>query len=309
MPGVEESLLDRGKVAIILVNYNGAKDTIECIESIKHTTYEDYEIIVVDNCSTDDSVSILEEYSKRVHFVFLRAEYNNGFSAGNNIAIKEAIEKGFDYILLLNNDTVVTSDYLEKLIAGFSCSRSCGVTISKINYEKDRDIIWYAGGNLNFRTSRTEHWNYNKKDAFEIKKPCKVSFATGCCMCLSKDVIKKVGLMDEDYFLYEEDADYCSRILMNGFDIYYIPDSVIYHKVSKSTGNASPLSQYYLVRNKYLLIRKNNKFFNKPISYMYTTLRFIVRCIKGELKFKYFREAFKAFMKNEIGKSDNKFLT
>ena len=299
----------KGKVAIILLNYNGASDTIECIESIKHSVYTNYEIIVVDNCSTDNSVEQLEKYSINADFTLIRSKKNNGFSAGNNIGIKDIIKKDFDYVLLLNNDTLVSPDFLEKLINGFNCSNSCGVTIAKIYYENDRDIIWYAGGNLNFRTSRTEHWNYNKKDAFEIKKPCKVSFATGCCMCLSKDVIKKVGLMDEDYFLYEEDADYCSRILMNGFDIYYIPDSVIYHKVSKSTGNASPLSQYYLVRNKYLLIRKNNKFFNKPISYMYTTLRFIVRCIKGELKFKYFREAFKAFMKNEIGKSDNKFLT
>lgn len=295
---------DKDKVFIILINYNGANDTIECINSIKKISYSNYEIIVVDNCSTDNSVSILEEFSRKVDFTLIKSHINNGFSAGNNLGIKEAIKKDFDYILLLNNDTLVSSNFLEKLISGFKCSSRCGVTVSKIYYAKEHDLIWYDGGSLSLNTARTKHWHYHQKDTHEIKQPHKVSFATGCCMCLSKKVIEDVGLLDEDYFLYEEDADYCCRILTSGYDIYYIPDSVIYHKVSSSTGELSPLSQYYAVRNKYLFIRKNYHGIDKFISYFISTCMFIKRTLTGSLHVKYYLMALKSFLKKETRKTD-----
>jgi len=295
---------DKGKVFIILVNYNGADDTIECINSIKKISYSNYEIIVVDNCSTDNSVSVLENFSLEADFTLIKSDKNEGFSAGNNIGIKEVIKKDFDYILLLNNDTLVSPDFLDKLINGFDCSSKCGVTISKIYYEKDRDLLWYDGGSLSLKTARTKHWHYHQKDTYEVRQPQRVSFATGCCMCLSKKLIENVGFLDEDYFLYEEDADYCCRILAAGYDIYYIPDSVIYHKVSSSTGKSSPLSQYYAVRNKYLLIRKNYHGFFKFTAFVISTCMFMKRILAGSLQMRYYRMAFKSFLKKETRKTD-----
>lgn len=297
------------KVFIILVNYNGADDTIECIDSIRKISYTNYEIIVVDNCSTDNSVSVLEKYSQEANFILLKSDVNNGFSAGNNIGIKEALNKSCDFILLLNNDTLVTSDFLEKLISGFNRSDRCGVTISKIYYAKEPELLWYDGGSLSLSTAITKHWHYHQDDSHEFKQPQQVSFATGCCMCLSRKAIEDVGLLDEDYFLYEEDADYCCRILTAGYEIYYIPDSVIYHKISSSTGESSPLSQYYTVRNKYLLIRKNYRGIHKLVSYLVCTCIFVKRMLTGSVKIKYYWMALKSFLKKETKKTDKNFST
>lgn len=291
------------KVAIILVNYNGVRDTIDCITSIEQCKFETYEIIVIDNCSIDSSYEELVKEKNNHNFTLIKADENKGFSAGNNIGIKYAIENLADYILLLNNDTVVQDDFIERLIDGFEYSDKCGATIGKILFYSNPDVIWYAGGSLNKRTARTEHFDYGKNDNPNDSEMKKISFATGCCVCLKREVVEQIGMMDEDFFLYEEDAEYSYRITSAGYDIVYNPNSVIYHKVSASTGNGSPLSQYYTVRNKYLFIRKKYRAINKFLAYNYCTLQFIFRCIKREMKFKFFWRGLKGFLKKEIGKN------
>lgn len=288
-------------VAIILVNYNGADDTIDCIKSLSEIKDIDYEIVVVDNCSTDNSVDKLRQSQEMYSFTLLQAECNNGFSSGNNIGIKYA--KNANYYLLLNNDTVVEPDFLIKLIDEFQKNPKCGASISKILYYTQPDTIWYAGGNLNRRTARSEHYHFNEKNNACDTLSRKVTFASGCCLCVSKEAIETVGLLNEDFFLYEEDAEFCYRIIEAGFEIIYVPNSVIYHKVSASTGQGSPMSQFYTVRNKYYLIRLHFKGINKVISYMYCTIQFLFRCIKKEQNFKYYKSGFRAFMRNEIGRA------
>lgn len=296
---------ENAMVAIILVNFNGASDTIECIASLERCTYKDHITIVVDNCSTDDSVQKLQKANKKYRFVLLEANENRGFASGNNIGIKYAIKKRTEYFLLLNNDTLVKPDFLERLLDGFHHSKMCGATVGKIYYEDQRDIIWYAGGSLDFRTARTEHWEFGKKEISNKEETKKVTFATGCCLCISNKLIDSIGLLDESYFLYEEDTEYCYRIMQAGYDIIYVPSAVIYHKVSNSTGLRSPLSQYYTIRNKYIMIRQHFIGINKTTAYIYSTLQMLFRCIKGELSLKYYFMALKAFIKKEIGKAED----
>lgn len=288
-------------VAIILVNYNGADDTIDCIKSLSEIKGIEYEIVVVDNCSSDDSVAKLEQSQEIYTFTLLQAEFNNGFSSGNNIGIEYA--KNADYYLLLNNDTVVEPDFLKKLIEEFQENPKCGATISKILYYSQPDMIWYAGGNFNPKTARSEHYHFNKKNNINDALPKKVTFASGCCLCISKELIERIGLLNEDFFLYEEDAEFCYRITEAGFEIIYVPDSIIYHKVSASTGQGSPMSQYYTVRNKYSLIRMHFIGMNKLIAYFYCTAQFLFRCIKKEQNFKYYKLGFKAFLHHETGRA------
>lgn len=288
-------------VAIILVNYNGAEDTIECIKSLSAIEDVAYEIIVVDNKSTDDSVNRLKKFQKIAKFNLLELEYNNGFSAGNNIGIEYA--KNADYFLLLNNDTVVKPDFLSKLLYAMESNPRCGAAISKILYYSQPDTIWYAGGSFDKRTARSEHYCFNQKDINKEESVQKVTFASGCCLCISQKVLRRVGMLNEDFFLYEEDADYCYRIIESGFDILYVPNSVIYHKVSSSTGTGSPMSQYYSVRNKYSLIKMHFKGINKVTAYLYCTTQFLFRCLKNEQSFKYFRDGVKAFSRSETGKA------
>lgn len=287
-------------VAIILVNYNGAKDTIDCIKSLLVIEDVEYEIVVVDNCSTDDSLNKLRQFQKKYSFTLLQTEQNYGFSSGNNVGIRYA--RNADFYLLLNNDTVVRPDFLKKLIVEFQKNPKCGATTPKILYYSQPNTIWYAGGSFNRRTARSEHYHYNQNNNINDKFSQKVTFASGCCLCVSKSTIEKIGLLNEDFFLYEEDAEFCYRLIEAGFEIIYIPDSVVLHKVSASTGRGSPMSQYYTVRNKYSLIRMHFKGANKILAYLYCTAQFLCRCIKKELSFKYYRLGVKAFMRNETGK-------
>ena len=290
-------------VSIILVNYNGYQDTIECIKSLNKMDYAEYKVIVVDNCSTDNSFEVLQENKNEYNFELLKADENKGFSAGNNVGIKYALSQDCDYILLLNNDTVVETDFLTKLLEGFKYSDKCGATISKILFYSKPDTLWYAGGSLNSRTARTEHWGYNTKDMPDNNRMTKVSFATGCCLCMARETVEKIGLLDEDYFLYDEDAEYSYRIQKYGYDIIYVPQAIIYHKVSASTGAGSPMSQYYMVRNKYYFIKSNFVGLNKLSAYLYCTSQFLYRCIKKEIKLKYYMAGLKAFIKKEKGKA------
>lgn len=288
------------KVSIILVNYNGFMDTIECLQSLRCISYTNYEIIIVDNASTDDSVNAIKRFINNKE-ILIESENNLGFSAGNNIGIEYAIKHGADYCLLLNNDTLVESDFLNELINGFSHD-DVALTIGKILYEGRRDTIWYAGGTLSNVTAKTVHWNYNLKDTNNLEQPQEISFATGCCMCLSSRVFKRIGYMDESYFLYEEDADLCLRIRNFGLKMMYIPKAKIYHKVSASTGKMSHLSQYYLIRNKLILIKKNFHGLFKLTAYGFSLLQILYRCCKGEYEFHLFKRAFVDFLKNINGK-------
>lgn len=289
-------------VAIILVNYNGVCDTIECIRSLLCVSGIEYEIIVVDNGSTDDSIVALKKEQLQSRFTLLEVSENKGFSAGNNIGIKYAQEKNAEYYLLLNNDTIVKPDFLQYLLAGFELQNNCGVTTGRIFYYSMQDTIWYAGGSLSPKTGRCVHFEFGQKDENLDVFPKNVSFASGCCMCLSKKIVESVGFLNEDFFLYEEDSEYCYRIIKAGFSIVYMPTSIIYHKVSSSTGQDSPMSQYYMIRNKYNFIRENFKGFFKVCAYIYCTEQLLFRCIKNKVRFRCYIAAFRAFMRKETGK-------
>lgn len=221
------------RIAIILLNYNNYEDTITCLESLKDIDYFNYHIYVVDNHSTNDSVSILKKYENS-RMELIQSDVNGGFAYGNNIAIKKAIEKNYDYVLLLNNDTIVTSDFLNILVKEFD-DDNVGISTCRIMYSTDRNKVWYAGGKVDWDNIRAEHCGLNEKYD-EDKCIDSISFASGCCMLISRKCIEKVGMLPEDYFMYYEDLDYCISVIEKGYCIKYNPQSVIYHCVSSSSG-------------------------------------------------------------------------
>lgn len=290
-------------VVIVLVNYNNAADTIECVESLAQITYSNVRTVVVDNGSSDASLEKLTEAKQKYSFELIDAGTNGGFSAGNNIGIVYALEADADYILLLNNDTLVEPDFLTELIKVHGQNSQCDLTIGKIYYAYDRPKLWYAGGTINSRTGRTVHERYGEIDTdLSDREPREVSFATGCCICMKAEVARTVGLLDEDYFLYEEDCDYSLRVAQKGKHIFYVPTSVIYHKVSASTGEASPSSQYYTARNHMWLIKKHFKGLNRWIATGYAYLLFAKRCLAGELNWSHTFSGIRAYYRGEKGK-------
>jgi hypothetical protein len=237
------------KVFIIILNWNGCNDTIECIESLKNVTYGNFSVVVVDNSSTDNSIDVIPKKYRDVAFIEMKK--NTGFAGGNNIGINYALERGADYILLLNNDTTVEPNFLTELVKTAETDKNAGILGPKIYFHSEPARIWFAGGKLNWLKTKGTHPDYLKIDnkMNPAGNPKKVDYITGCCLLIKKDVIKKIGLMNEDYFLYYEDADWCLRAHKAGWQIIFVPASVIYHKQSQSTRERSFPYVYYHSRN------------------------------------------------------------
>lgn len=238
-------------IAVILVNYNGKQYNTACIGSLlKQRGGHEIRIIIVDNGSQDDSMQIIQDRfgeDSRIETIFLDDNY--GFSYANNVGIRRAEELGADYVLLLNNDTEVHEDLLTELLA--CADRHPNSMIApKIYYSDRRDVLWSAGGEVSSIIRKVRHIGLDQKDTGQYDNERRIGFATGCCLLLPRAVIERAGLLDERFFLYYEDTEYCFRLREMGVDIWYCPQARLYHKVGASSKGAdSPLCAYYIARN------------------------------------------------------------
>lgn len=278
------------KVDIILLNYNGYEDTIECIKSLKNISYKNFDVFIVDNNSTDDSEKKILDYIKDDNNItFIQTNENLGFSGGNNVAIKKSLEKNADYICLLNNDTVVEKDFLEELVNKMEMDKSIGIASGKIMYYDNPSKIWCAGGYIDDIRSCGYHYGRDEIDDGKFDNDKEVTDLPGCLQLIRPEVFEKVGLYEEKYFLYMEDTDFCYRTSQAGYKLMYISSSKIYHKVSSSTGGQdSPTHLYYMARNRLLFNKTMNLGLLKDIKfYIFYFLRLTLEPIRRKKKFKY----------------------
>lgn len=266
------------KVGIILLNYCNYNLTIDCIESIRQSTYQNYEIIVVDNNSPDHSGKNL---SQQEGIRFLQMEENLGFAAGNNRGIEVALSDGCEYVMLLNNDTVIDSNMIETLVSRADANT---VVVPKMYYfdvEGRKDILWYAGGILKYKSSDGIHIGGKQEDSKQYSIEGEATFATGCCMMIHRAILEKVGLLREEYFMYCEDTDYSIRLNKSNVRILYVPSAKLWHKVSSSSGGEmSKFIVYYVVRNK-MYCAIVNKLGMK--TYLYIITETLYRTLKAKL--------------------------
>lgn len=240
-------------VSIITVNYNQCQVTGQLLRSLQTINYRNTEILVVDNGSTSQPIDSLIFQFPRVHF--LKSPQNLGFAGGNNLAIRKA--KG-DYFLFLNNDTEVDPDFLTPLVECLQQKANAGMASPKINYFTDKNLIQYAGSSeMNPYTGRNRCIGYQEQDRGQFDAIYPTAFIHGAAMLVAREVLEKVGLMDESFFLYYEELDWCARARQAGFTVWYVGESVVYHKESVSTGQDSPFKLYYLTRNRLLFMRRN----------------------------------------------------
>ncbi len=261
-------------VYIVILNWNGSEDTIELIESLKKISYNNYKIIVVDNNSLQEDIdNLLRRHYDDIQLII--NEENLGFSGGNNTGIKLSIEKGADFVLIINNDTIVKPDFLDILVDKFNYDNQVGIVAPRINFYNNPTKIWSGGGKIS--KIRGSGFIYSNK--VKIKDYSEIDFVSGCCMLIKNEVFKKVGLFDEKYFLYIEDTDFCYRTKKNGYIICYTPESQIYHKVFGSTKkNNSTLPLYYSTRNRLFFARKNfPRLF--PFTALYIFITMIIKCL------------------------------
>lgn len=230
-------------VGIVISNYNGWQDTVQCLESLQKQTYRDFEIILLDDASTNDSVQQLQKHLTE-NTVFLPQEANSGFAAVNNVGMRRALADGCDWVLLLNNDTVVAPDFLEMLLRE---TPARAVSCPKMLFLDSPDEIWFAGGELDRATGKVKHLGGHEKDGPAFAEKKQVSFITFCCVLLPRQVVEEVGFLDETLFMYCEDVDYCIRLADAGVPMWLLPDARIWHKAGGSAGGM--LSVYYITRN------------------------------------------------------------
>lgn len=242
-------------VCAIIVNYNGIEDTTECVKSLKLCSYDNIRIIIVDNASSNGKANYNAYITTDICEIIYNSD-NIGFAGANNVGIKRALEIGAEYLLILNNDTVVEKNFLQPLIEAFKCNKNLGIATGKIYYYDDPDYLWFGGSHYDSKLMEYKISGIGEKDAPEYNIENNIPFATGCLWLLSRETVNKVGLMSEEYFLYYEDADYCEKMKMNGLGIRYIPESIIYHKESRSTRKGSDYYKYYNLRNYLIFIKR-----------------------------------------------------
>ncbi|HEX6977576.1 MAG TPA: glycosyltransferase family 2 protein [Patescibacteria group bacterium] len=276
------------KVFIIILNWNGIDDTLACLESIKKLNVKDcgLGVIVVDNGSTDDSVEKLRKLVFReIDFRLVTTTTNLGFAGGNNVGIKYALESGADYVMILNNDTIVDKNLITELLK-VAKKEKVGAVSPKIyfaegfEFHKDRykknelgKVVWYAGGKIDWKNVYGENRGVDEVDSGQFQNISNTGFATGACMFLSSQAIREVGMFDEKYFLYLEDADLSLRLKKKGWKVKYAPKAIVWHKVSQSSGIGSNLNDYFITRNRLMFGMK------------YAPIRARVALIRESIKF------------------------
>lgn len=257
-------------LGLVTVLYNCEGVLQEFFDTLAIQTYKDFELIIVDNLSKDKSLETCKKLAESAPFkcYFIENKDNFGVAAGNNQGIKLALEHNCDKILLTNNDIVLRGDTIQKLY-DIHCAKNADLSIPKIYYA-GTNTIWCAGGKFNKLKGTTTHFGYCKDDDGGFDSVKQVEYAPTCFMLINKNVFNTVGLMDEKFFVYYDDTDFVYRsVINNSFSLWYIPDSIIYHKVSFSTGSESDFNIRYMLRNRIYFAKKHNKF---PHLYYYINI-------------------------------------
>lgn len=243
-------------VWVVIVSYNSYRDSRDCLYSLSAASWPNLRVVLVDNGSTDGSGERLrEEFPEALH---IRSGENRGFAGGCNIGIEAALDGDADYICLLNNDTIVEAGFIEPLVGRARQDPGAGIIGGKILYDEPGDIIWFAGGIIDPRSGHTSHRGQDEPDTGRYDIAVDVDYITGCLFFVSADLYRRLGTLDERFFMYAEEVDFCLRVCRAGFRCVYEPAAVIRHRVSRSMGGAyQPRFYYYQTRNLLEAYRKD----------------------------------------------------
>lgn len=280
-------------VYVVILNWNNAADTLECLASLQSADYRPYETIVVDNGSTDGSVKKIKSAFPDIHQIEL--ESNLGYAAGNNAGIQYALDSGADYVLVLNNDTIVETNMIQELVAFAETNENIGMIGPKMYCYQPADTIFATGSFIDWSRGETSNRDMflPTTDIDNGLKPEQVDFIAGCGVLVSRKLLDEVGFLDPEYYLNYEDVDWGVRAQRKELEVWYHPNAVLWHKVSASMGQASPMNTYYMTRNALLFFWKNS-----PPGYRWRAiLRITLRTLRTigvwTIRPKYWNESFR----------------
>ncbi len=245
-------------VTIVMLNWNRQADTLECLDSIRRMNYPAFSVVLVDNGSTDGSPDAIEHWSDgEIPVTLIRNKKNLGFVGGSNQGMRHALATDTDYVLLLNNDTVVEPDVLTILVQAAERSEEIGMVGPKIYQYGKVNILDSAG-------TRTIPWlaqgflvGHGEEDRGQYDSTAEMPYVTGTALLVKRAVLKKVGLMDEDYFCYFDDFDWGMKAREAGYKLHLEPKAVVHHKGSQTAGLNSPFYMRHMVRSRILFARKH----------------------------------------------------
>ena len=291
------------KVCIVIVNYNGYSLLNDTILSVSGLDYTNYDIVVVDNNSNEPFPNeLLKRYPQ---VVLLKQTDNWGFAKGNNIGITYSIKEHYEYTLLLNNDVHVDSKLLSEMI---DIADDNTIVVPKIYYYDKPDVLWYAGGEILYGRMESKNIGYGEKDTGQYNKIKNIEFMNGCCTLIKNTIFEKIGLLDEDYFLYFEDFDFGIRAINNGISIQYQPKARLWHKVSSSSGGEnSKVQVYYMTRNRLIFSKKHPKVFGFKAK-LFCLLKCMIKILLAFFGYKrnnlYIIKGYIDYKNNVLGKVD-----
>lgn len=255
-------------VYIVILNWNGLEDTLECISSLEKLTYTNVKIIVVDNGSGNNEAETIEQ--KFPAATVLKQAENIGFCGGCNVGIKYALENNADYVMLLNNDTLVSLDLLGNLLTGMNDLDNVGAISPLILWYPEKEKIWFS--HAEWKKERAAFSLFKATDNYSKLKdssPYETEFTCGCCLFASADMFRQEGLFDERYFAFFDEAEWCARLKRKDFKFYVVPTATIFHKGSRSTPGL--VSTYLMTRNRLLWMKENLSFRNRLQSFPFLT--------------------------------------
>jgi GT2 family glycosyltransferase len=275
------------KIAVVVLNWNGKALTLDCVRSLLEIQTPNVETVVVDNASSDGSAeAVRQSFGDQVTVIV--NDDNLGFAAGNNVGIQFALRNGADFVLLLNNDTVVDTDLINGMLRPFEADATVGITGPKIYYYDPPDQIWFAGGELFLARGVSRHIGIRETDRGQFDEQRVVDYVTGCALMARREVFELAGFLDPSYVAYYEDADLCMRARRAGFSIVYAPEGKVWHKISASTGGQ--VSRRKIVRK----LKSTWMFFRRyarpwhwltiPIFFAADVIRILVLVLSGRIR-------------------------
>ncbi len=236
------------KVSIIVVNWNNKKDTAECLNSLLQVDYPNFQVLLVDNGSTDGSAAFFREHYPGLKMIENKA--NLFFAEGNNVVLRQLMESDTDYFFLVNNDTIVDKNILRELVKISESSPDIGIVGPKIYYYQPNNVIWHAGGRLNYWRCDFGSIGIRQEDRGQFDQVRDVDYVAGCGLLIKKEVVCQIGFLDSSYVMYMDDPDWCVRAKKKGYRIVYVPAAKMWHKISASTGGGlTPFKAYYKGKN------------------------------------------------------------